>query len=374
MYSLIVRMMLRRGETNLFISSVALLVALPAATVSISYPLRLHLERIYGGASPGGLYLVVRGGASPGGILDPTTIDILRGFDPIACIAVERAVEDAAIYLGSGSYRVRLRFIDDIRSYIDLLGARVEGRIPTGGCEVLVGASIAERYSLKPSDTVRLAVGSLSLDVEVAGIARFRSQSDYEIIASTDIAGILGFDGASAVEFRFKHGVDEGGALAMLSGILPKDTKIYGSRRIIDFAYMIDRQVAEFVYIWIIPVYMVLAVSSYVSSMNLIAGCSYELAMLRALGARRGVAAYSILAYVTLTSTLGSIIGLSIGLTGVQIASKILGWVAPSVSLTPTLNLYDATIIASTAVSTSIIGSLPHVFGSSKTSSIEGSL
>lgn len=374
MYSLIVRMMLRRSEAGLFVFSVALLVALPIAIASISYPLRLYLEQVSSWINPGGLYLVVNGSAPSDSILDSRITGILKDFDTIGCIAIERIVEDTMILLDSGSYRVRLRFIDDIGSYIDLLDGRVEGRIPTGCNEVLLGVSIAERCSLKPNDTVKLTVGSVNIDMVVVGIARLRSQSDYEIISSMDTARILGFKDTSIVEFRFKHGVDEGEALATLSKALPRGIRIYSTRRISEFAYTIDRQIAGFIHVWIIPVYLVLAISSYISSMNLVYGCSYELGILKALGADGRVISSCILAYVALTSILGAILGLSIGLTGVQVASKIMGWINPSLSLTPVLSLYDATIIVSIAVSSSILGSILYILGGSRIAPIEGSL
>ncbi|MCS7113562.1 MAG: ABC transporter permease [Nitrososphaerota archaeon] len=361
MYSLIARMMLRRGETLLYILSIALLVALPIATVSISNSLRVYLGRIPGKFDVGGLYLVMRGGVPSDSILDPGVIDTLRRFDPIECMSAGRIVDDAILSIYDESRMVRLRFVDDVRSYLKLIGCRVDGRIPVYSCEVLVGLSLAESYPLKPGDAVKLTVGSLSIDATVAGLAISRSQSDYEVIASIDMAKLLGFYGFSIVEFRFKPGVDVDSILSELSRILPVDTRIYGTRRVMGFTYTVGRQLAEFVYAWITPVYLVLTVSSYISSMNLIYGCSYELSMLKALGARRIVVALSIVAYVALTSILGSIVGLSIGLTGVQVASKILGWMDPSVSLTPSLDVYDATVILSISIAVSILGSTPHI-------------
>ncbi|MEM4461559.1 MAG: FtsX-like permease family protein, partial [Candidatus Bathyarchaeia archaeon] len=148
-----------------------------------------------------------------------------------------------------------------------------------------------------------------------------------------------------------------------LSRILPLDVRVYGTRRIGEYVYGIGEQIARFLYVWIIPVYIVLAVSSYISSMSLISGSAYELSIIKDLGAGRATVSLSILVYVALTSIIGSMLGLSIGLAGVQVASRIIGWIHPSISLTPILNVYDALIVFILSVTVSILGSMPHILG-----------
>lgn len=356
-------MMLRRGETLLYVFSTALLVALPVATLSVSYPFRMYLEDLSSITDTGGLYLVLQGSSPSDSILDPSVVDVLRGFDPIGLMVVEGLVDDAILSLDDVVHRISLRFVDDLGSYSKLIDLRVEGRIPTSVSEVLVGVSLARLYSLRVGDRVRITFGSRSVDVSVSGLARSGSQCDYEVIASMGLARILGFDRLSMVEFRFKPGVRVDDALLELSRILPVDARVYGTRRIGEYVYGIGVQIARFLYVWIIPVYIVLAVSSYISSMSLISGSSYELSIIRDLGAGRSVVSLSILLYVALTSITGSILGLSIGLAGVQVASKLIVWVHPSVSLTPILNVYDALMVSALSVIVSILGSIPHVLG-----------
>jgi len=356
-------MMLRRGETLLYVFSTALLVALPVATLSLSYPFRMYLEDLSSVEDTGGLYLVLQGSALSDSILDPGVVEVLRGFDHIGLIVVEGFVDDAILSLGDGGYPIHLRFVDDLKSYSKLIDLRVEGRVPACSSEVLVGVSLARLYSIRVGDRVGIILGSRSIDVYVSGLARSNSQCDYEVIAPMGLAEILGFDRLSMVEFRFKPGVGVDDALLELSRILPLDVRVYGTRRIGEYVYGIGEQIARFLYVWIIPVYIVLAVSSYISSMSLISGSAYELSIIKDLGAGRATVSLSILVYVALTSIIGSMLGLSIGLAGVQVASRIIGWIHPSISLTPILNVYDALIVFILSVTVSILGSMPHILG-----------
>jgi len=94
-----------------------------------------------------------------------------------------------------------------------------------------------------------------------------------------------------------------------------------------------NSQTLTFLNLWSIAVYAVVAAASYVVATRLVAESSYELAMLRALGAKKRLLFKLVLTYTATTALLASILGLALGTAGTQTASTMLRWIWTNVEV-----------------------------------------
>jgi ABC-type lipoprotein release transport system permease subunit len=163
-------------------------------------------------------------------------------------------------------------------------------------------------------------------------------------------------DTVSLIEFSLKEGVDSWEALGQIAQLLPENVKIVQAQQLKEFAQQMNMQTAAFLNVWSIAVYAVVAAASYIAAARLITESSYELAMLRAIGAKKRLAFTLILAYTVTIALLGSMLGIALGTAGTQTASTMLRWILPSVDVTPFLEAEQALQMLLLTLASSVIG------------------
>jgi ABC-type lipoprotein release transport system permease subunit len=133
-------------------------------------------------------------------------------------------------------------------------------------------------------------------------------------------------------------------------------------------------QVVTFLNIWSIAVYAAVALASYIVSTRLVIESSYELSMLKALGAKKHQIFTLMLTYITTIAFISSILGISIGITGTQAVSTMFRWMLQNVDITPFLEAEQATQIFLLTFISSIIGCIYPVIKSARTKYMEQTL
>jgi ABC-type antimicrobial peptide transport system permease subunit len=111
-----------------------------------------------------------------------------------------------------------------------------------------------------------------------------------------------------------------------IRSILPDNLELVQAQCIRDFVQQTNLQTLSFLNAWSIAVYAAVSAASYTIATRLITESSYELTMLSALGAKKRLIFALILCYTTTVALIGSILGISLGVAGAQIASTLLRW------------------------------------------------
>jgi len=205
------------------------------------------------------------------------------------------------------------------------------------------------------------------------GIVRTQTQSDAELIVPIETANQLaGNDNKiSFIEFALKENVNREEAINNITQILPKDTKIVKTQQLKEFMQEMSQQTLIFLNLWSLAVYAVVAAASYVIATRLIVESSYELTMIRTLGAKKRILFTLILACVVTIALLGSTLGIALGTAGTQAASTLLLWIRPSIEIKPFLEPSQAFLTLLLTLTASTLGCLYPAFRCARKSYME---
>jgi ABC-type lipoprotein release transport system permease subunit len=122
-----------------------------------------------------------------------------------------------------------------------------------------------------------------------------------------------------------------------------------------DFVQQTNLQTLSFLNAWSIAVYAAVSAASYTIATRLITESSYELTMLSALGAKKRLIFALILCYTMTVALIGSILGISLGVAGAQIASTLLRWIK-NTGISPFLDPLQAFQILLLTLFSSVLG------------------
>lgn len=200
--------------------------------------------------------------------------------------------------------------------------------------------------------------------MRVVGVFRSQTQSDAELLAPMETLDRLAGnnDTVSLIEFSLKEGVNSREAVNQITQLLPENVKLVQAQQLPEFLRQMSMQTLAFLNVWFLAVYVAIAAASYVIATRLITESSYELSMLRALGAKKHVFFSLVLTYTTTVAFLGSILGIALGTAGAQTASTILKWIQQSVDITPFLEAEQALRMLLLTLASSIIGCMYPAF------------
>jgi putative ABC transport system permease protein len=206
--------------------------------------------------------------------------------------------------------------------------------------ETDVGVLLANIASLNKNDYANITVGNASLTVKIVGVTRTQTQLDSELIVPIETADYLTGNGnLSFIEFTFKENANRQDAINHIASLLPKDVEVVKVQQTALFLQESTGETLNFLAVWSIIVYVLVSAASYVISTRLIVESEYELAMLKAIGAKRRNLFSIIFTYTMLTAVAGSVLGISLGIVGTQIASAGLRWVWQNIQVAPFLGL-----------------------------------
>ena len=368
------KMLLRRRGTALSIIAIALLVAIIASTNSIINYIDLQIQALGRLISSGRTFLILSRDATS--IMDSRVdAEVARKLGNLSYVecALPQKMLMVNLTANSSSHAVQTRGVEDVGGFLKAGRAYVNGTTAESWMEANVGEVLARALSISLGDEVSLAVGDRQVKVRVVGVFRSQAQSDAELVVPMETANRLaGNDGTvSFIEFAFKEGVNILEAVNQVTQLLPENVKLVQTQQLKEFAQQMSIQTLAFLNVWSLAVYAAIAAASYVVATKLIIESSYELAMLKAIGAKKRLTFTLTLAYTITTALIGSILGIALGVAGTQTASTMLRWILPSVDVTPFLEAEQALQILLLTLASSIIGCIYPALKSTRTRYVE---
>lgn len=365
MMALTVKLLLRKAGTASSIMALALLVAVLASAHSIISFLTLQAEVLGSLVSPGRTLIIVGRNSM---LLTESRLSgqIARGL--AALPYVESVMPQELVWASVEARRVLVRGVEDVAGFLKSKGACINGTAAKSPVEACVGEIAAEVISARLGEELRIASGGRQVTVRVVGVFRAQAEIDSEIVLPVETVHELmgGGDTISVIQVSLREGVDFREALDEVAKMLPRGVEILQVQQLKVFTQQVSLQVLGFLNVWSIAVYMVVASASYVIATRLVMESSYELAMLRALGAKSMGILMLIVAYTGIIAFLGSMLGVSLGLAGTQIASKILSWLKPAAQVAPMLEPLQALQIVLLTLASALAGCIYPAYRASK--------
>jgi ABC-type lipoprotein release transport system permease subunit len=370
------KIFIRKSGTAQSIIAIALLVAIVSSANAIINYLNLQSETLAGLISPGGTYLILSSNSTAltDSRLPADLSEKISNLSYINNIFPQKML--TANLTTNSNITITVRGVKDISSFLNSRGAYVNGTVAKNWTEANVGEVLARALSIKLGDEIKIASSERSVKVKVVGIFRSQTQCDSEILVSMETANILSGNNLtiSFIEFSLKENENPHEALSQIAQLLPKNTKLVQVQQLKAFAQQINMQVVTFLNIWSIAVYSAVALASYIVSTRLVIESSYELSMLKALGAKRHQIFTIMLAYIAIIAFISSILGISLGIAGTQAVSTMFRWMLQNVDITPFLEVEQATQIFLLTLISSIIGCIHPVIKSAHTRYVEQTL
>ena len=365
MLTLTLKMLFRRGRTAQSILAIALLVAILASTNAIVNHLCIQAEALGRLVNPGVTYVILSRDSTS--VIDSQVraelASIIGNLNYTGYVFPQKVLT-ANLTINGGKYTVRVRGVGDISGFLKARRAYLNGAVAKNWSEANAGELLARTLSINIGDKVCLTAGDRHIEVKVVGIFRSHMQSDIELLVPIEATNrLVGSRGnVSIIEFSLRGGVDRREAISKIMQLLPENVKLVQTQQLKEFLWQMNAQTLKFLNVWSMAVYAVVAAASYINATRLITESSYELSMLRAIGAKKRIVFVIILAYTATTAFLGSTLGISLGTAGAQIASTALRWIRPSVDITPFLKAEQALKILLLTLASSIIGCMYPAF------------
>ncbi len=313
----------------------ALLVAIVASMTALVNFVNSQTSAVGQLANVGGKYLVVSSGNSVSlsdSRLSPETVNSLNVSVVKSCFP--QKIVNASMQTVLGVFAVSVVGVKDVDAYLKAQGASLNGSVVKGQSEATLGVLLAQTCNVTAKDAVNITVGDVKLTLKVAGTVRTLTQLDSVLIVPIETANILsGNSDLSFIEFTLKTDVNRPEALNSISAALPLDVKVVKVQQTSQFMKESVGETLDFLAVWSITVYLVVAASSYVVSARLIVDLEYELGMLRAIGAKRRRLFFWVFDCSVLVAFVGSVLGIALGLAGTQVAAAGLRWFWQSIQV-----------------------------------------
>jgi len=357
MKTLSFRMLLRKRGTVESILAIALTVAILASITSVVNYVNSQAETMGKLLNVGETFLILSKNSTSitDSKVDTELTSLIRNTTNTEYVLPQKVFR-ASLITTSNRSTVLVRGVGT-QAFLEARNAQING-VSANETQANVGEILARLASINKGDEINIAVDNKMVTVEVAGIVQTFTQSDTELIVPMSVANLLTEDNSnvSFIEFAIKDG--EQAEIDSLSKHLPANVKIVRTQQTQAFIQDVNNQTISFLNLWSITVYTIVTAASYIVASRLTVESSYELTMLKALGAKPTLPFKLILAFTLVIASLGSVLGLAIGLSGAQIISTATQWIWKNIQIAPTLEMQQtAQIILFTLVS-SILGSI----------------
>lgn len=353
------RMLFRRRGVGSAILAIGFIVAIEASMISTLNHVNAQSEALAGLVQIGETYIIIgRGSMSiTDSRIDAELASCLREAAEVEQIFLQKVLA-VNLKADSADQTAKLTAVEKVEGFLRFRGADINGGFAENWTEANIGEILARTASIALNQTITISSGEGTTQSRVAGIFRTRSGLDAEIVVPMDALNGLFKDDRkiSVIEFTLKEGFERGEGLDHIDESLPESVEILKVQRPDVFMQRVNLQTLTFLNVWSLVVYAVVAAASYIITMRLTAESAYELAMLRALGARKRQVLTLIMGYTAAIAFLGSILGIALGVAGTQIASTILRWLQPTVEIAPFLKAEQASKTILLTLVSSILG------------------
>jgi len=357
MKTLSFRMLLRRSGTAESILAIALTVAILASITSVVNHVNSQAQTMGKLLNVGETFLILSRSSTSitDSKVDTELARLIRNITNTKYVLTQK-VFTASLTTTSNQSTVVVRGVDT-QAFLEARNAQING-VSANDTQANVGEILARLASINKGDEISIAVDNKTVTVEVAGIVQTFTQSDTELIVPMSIANLLTEDNdkVSFIEFAIKDG--EQAEIDNLSEHLPANVKILKTQQTQAFIQEVNNQTVSFLSLWSIAVYAIVTAASYVVASRLTIESSYEVTMLKALGAKPTIPFKLILSFTLVIASLGCVLGLAIGLSGAQIISTATRWMWKNIQITPTLEIQQTTQIILFTLASSILGSI----------------
>jgi len=330
------KMLLRKRGTGLSILAISLLVAIPASMSSVVNYINSQVEILGGLVIPSKTYIIMSKNSTPSESRVNISIEKLRAVS-------NKIFPQKIIQANLTGFKVRVRGISNM-SFL----TGIKGRTAENIDEADVGKILAKTLNISIGENITLSAKK-ALTVRVVGIIESKTQLDAEIVVPLETAWELSGDRSISLILIEDPKDDK------IRSILPDNLELVQAQCIRDFVQQTNLQTLSFLNAWSIAVYAAVSAASYTIATRLITESSYELTMLSALGAKKRLIFSLILCYTTTVALIGSILGISLGVAGAQIASTLLRW-AKNTGISPFLDPLQAFQILLLTLFSSVLG------------------
>jgi len=351
------KIFLRGHRTVSAILALALLVAIVSSMHSIINYINNRSEALAGLVRIGETYLLMSRDAESivDSQVDAGLAESLIKLSEVNWVFPQKII-NAYLEVNMGILAVRVRILEDVGGFLKFRGARMNGAVAKGLAEVNIGEVLARVAGISVNDTINLLYERETFTLTVAGIFTSQTELDAEVIAPMKGHLHIEDERVSIIEFSLKENMDEARVISRIAEALPEKIRVIKVQQPGNFIRRLNEQTIIFLNVWSLAVYAVVAAASYIISARLTVDSSYELAMLRALGARGRQILTLIITYMALIAFLGSILGIAMGLAGAQVISTIFRWLQPTVELLPFLKIKEAARMLALTLVSSILG------------------
>ncbi|MEM4521494.1 MAG: hypothetical protein QXF23_07215 [Candidatus Bathyarchaeia archaeon] len=356
------KMLLRKDDSFSAILSIALLVALIASTSSIANNLNLQVQALSRLVNVGGTIIITSRNASS--LIDSKigvehAQELIIKLENLTCVKrlSMQKILSVQVFSSTKNATAYMRLVDDLPSFLKGRNARLNGTLASNRMEINMGEILAKILSVNVGDKVIIQHYESQVDLRVSGIFRSQTEIDSEVVASMKLLEELTLPReVSLIEVVLGERSRVQEALTQIGRILPENLIATQAQQLLEFTKQTIQQTLNFLDVWFTVVYIAIAITSYVIVNRLIAESSYELTMLKTLGAGKGLLSTSIVLYTMIVALAGSILGVAVGTVGAQVAATIFRWIKPSVIIEPTLELQQTVLIALLTLISSIAG------------------
>jgi len=367
---LALKTLFRKGGTTSAILAVALLVAISTSMSSIINHINSQAEALSRIPQIGEAYLILSKNSTSitDSQVDAILADLVSDTADVK-YAISQKIFVATLATNFGNYTVPVRAVEGVQTFLNVRNSYVNGAVANASeMQANIGEVMARLASIDVGDEVTVDIGGRSLKVKVVGIVKTLTQSDTELIIPMKAANHLsGEDGkVSFIEFVPKDLNPGDETISRITELLPANTKIVKVQQLKNFMQDLNSQTLSFLGLWSSMVYIVVTAASYVLATRLVAESSYDLAMLRALGAKKKLMFKLVITYTATIALLASTLGLAIGIGGTQVASTIFRWTWPSIEINPFLEPGQALQILLLTLASSFLGCVYPAFRSAR--------
>lgn len=361
MQSLAFKMLFRKKGTASAILAIGLLIALLTSVSCLVDNINAQTTALTQLARIGDTYILKNQNSASlsDSQINANLLPDLKGNSNIK-YATNQQLAQGNIKANNLTLEVTVRGVDDVKAYLTKNSAAINGSAPKTATEADIGIILANLAGIQKSDNVTLTINDQSTQLRIAGVTRTQTQSDSQlIIPLTTLQTMIGQGGTvSYIEFSVKDPSKSTQTIANLTSTLPSNIQILSTQQVASFAGNINDQTVNFIDVWSIAIYVVVIAASYVTASRLINESEYDIYTLRTLGATKRGTLNLVITYVLVIGLLGSLLGLSLGIVGSQVASTSVRWVLGNSQLAPFIDLNQTLQILGISLACAVAGGI----------------
>jgi len=230
-----------------------------------------------------------------------------------------------------------VRGVDDVDGFYRYMNMRVNGSKPREEFQANVGILLAKRLNINLGDELNLVEGEAVWRLRVVGIIDCSCPCDYEVLTNLNTLWRIKpnlKDKISIVELQLASGRGSGDLETFLSERL-SHVKVLRERPFEEAAQNLIEATFNSIKNWTLPLYAVILVAAYFTTIKISIDSEREVAILRCIGASRRDAFSYIFFKALLIIEFGIITGLSLGIISAEVIFRALSLIFSTGSYQP---------------------------------------